>query len=387
MTSSTALVAAGAALIAATYGLVRLAYGLYLPHVQAELGFDATAAGAVVAGASVVYCGGATAGFVLAARHARALTVAAGASAGIGAAGMALAPGFATFAGFAVLASAGAGLASPALVDLVRRNVAPEGVAAAQATVNAGTGPGLVGAALLALTLLPQWRTAWLVSAGITLAAAAAVLALDRRRDRAATASRERPSAAWFRRHRGVVAAALLMGAGSAAVWTFGGTVLAAGGASDAGPVLGWIALGVGGSAVIATARPMSTLPPWGAWAVTTGAVVIATLTLPAASGVLPGALAACAVFGWGYTAGSGALIAWTTRIDEAGAPTGTALLFIVLVIGQGSGAAAVGAMVATLGPAPAFLVAAGLGVLAILVGSVTGAGARAGLGAMARRP
>lgn len=382
-----ALVVAGVALIAATYGLVRLAYGLYLPDVQAELGFDAAAAGGVSAGASVMYCVGAAAGFALAAGRARALTVAAAACAGIGAAGMALAPGFAVFAGFAVLASAGAGLASPALVDIVRRSIAPEGLPAAQSTVNAGTGPGLALAGLLALTLLPQWRAAWLVSAAITLAAAVAVLVLDPRRGREDAVARGRPSPAWYRAHRGVLAAALLMGAGTAAFWTFGGLVLAEGAASDIGATLGWIAIGAGGTAVIVTAGPMSALSPRGAWAVTIGAAAAATLALPAASTGLPGALAACALFGWGYTAGSGALIAWTTRIDAAGAPTGTALLFIVLVIGQAVGAAALGFVVANAGHAPAFAAAAGLCASAILIASVTGVRAAEPRGSAAEQP
>ncbi len=77
----------------------------------------------------------------------------------------------------------------------------------------------------------------------------------------------------------------------------------------------------------------------------------------------MPGAnfavLAACAVFGWGYTAGTGALIAWTTHIEPALAPAGTSLLFVVVVLGQALGATAVGVAVTAAGSTVAFIVAA----------------------------
>ncbi|MCJ1703752.1 MULTISPECIES: YbfB/YjiJ family MFS transporter [unclassified Rathayibacter] len=121
------LVLAATGLIAATYGLVRFAYGLLLPEMRSELGFDAATAGGVSAGASLAYCLGAVAGFVLASRAARVLVLAAGATAGAGSLGMALSQEFVPFAIAAVMSSVGAGLASPALVDVLRRASARDG--------------------------------------------------------------------------------------------------------------------------------------------------------------------------------------------------------------------------------------------------------------------
>jgi predicted MFS family arabinose efflux permease len=149
------------------------------------------------------------------------------------------------------------------------------------------------------------------------------------------------------------------MGAGSAAVWNYGRTLLIEAGASEGVSVAAWIALGAGGTAAILTARRLSALGPRAAWAVTTAAATVASLTLALAPGVTAVALAACAVFGWGYTAGTGALIAWTTRIDPARAPSGTSLLFVVLVLGQAVGAAVLGAVASGGGLVVAFLVAA----------------------------
>lgn len=392
-----ALVAASTALIAVTYGLVRLAYGLYLPEIQADLLFGAGVAGAISSGGSLAYVVGAVMGFAAAGRHFRALVVAAGTTAGIGAAGMALAPDVAPFALAAVLGSAGAGLASPALVSILQRGLDDERQTGAQAVVNAGTGPGLVAAGVLAFVLLPQWRLAWFVAAGAAVVAAGAVLVLERRASvarpasaartaaRAAaptasgTPSRTGPSAAdapsprllpplgWFVAHRWVLLAALLAGGASAGVWNYGRTLLADAGVPAGVSVWAWVCLGAGGTAVIVTARPLSRLAPQALWTLTLAVMAAGTAGLAALPGVVPAALIACAAFGWAYTAATGALIAWTAGIDPARAASGTALLFVLLVLGQAVGAPLLGWVVAAHGHGAALTVAATAALVAAL--------------------
>ncbi|GGL90081.1 MFS transporter [Curtobacterium citreum] len=351
------LVATGLGTIAATYGLVRLALGLFLPDVQRDLGFGAAVGGAVSSGASVLYCVGALVGFVSAGRSARRLVAAATLAAGLGAVVMAAAPTALVFGAAAVVASTGAGLASPALVQLVRERVAAEGRSRAQAVVNAGTGPGLVVAGLLALLLLPEWRAAWTAAGAVTLlVGAATLLAAGRPSGRPAT---ENPSSGtsagrwpdrrWVVAHRVPVVAALAFGAGSAVVWTFGRAALVDAGLPVAVTIVAWVAIGLGGAAVTVTARWTSGLTAGRQWAITAvaAAAVLAIGTVP---GVAPVVLVACAVFGWGYTAATGALIAWTTEVDAAHAAAGTSMLFVLLVAGQAVGAAVAGSFVGPLG-------------------------------------
>ncbi|WP_144712753.1 MFS transporter [Curtobacterium pusillum] len=374
--------ASGLGLIAATYGLVRLAYGLFLPDVQHDLGLGADVAGGISAGASAVYCVGAVIGFLFARRLPRVLVSAAALVAGAGALGMAAASGPLWFGAASVLGSAGAGLASPALVQLVARLVPDAEQDRAQSIVNAGTGPGLVGAGVLALVLLPDWRTAWgwsgvfaLVVGGVLLVASGG----DRPRPPAPARPRATP-AGWLRAHASPIAVALLFGAGSAAVWTYGRSVLVDAGAPVVVSVSAWIALGAGGAAVVVTARWTSRLGARTLWAVTAGSVALAVLAL----GTLPAwtvlALLSCAVFGWGYTAATGSLIAWSTEIDPERAAAGTSMLFVALVLGQAGGAAGAGAVVAACGYPAAFVAGAAVtaaSALAVLVRSrVRGAGA-----------
>ncbi|WP_433953203.1 MFS transporter [Curtobacterium flaccumfaciens] len=349
----------GLGLIAATYGLVRLAYGLFLPDVQRDLGLRSEVAGWISSGASALYCVGAVAGFLLAARMPRVLVAVATLVAGIGAIAMATAGGAPAFGFSAVIASAGAGLASPALVRIVAAQVPQALQGRAQAIVNAGTGPGLVGAGALALVLLPDWRTAWTVSGVFALAVGALLLAVSR--GGAAASRAPLPGVPWFAAHRGVLMLALLFGAGSAVVWTYGRSALVEAGASVVVSVSAWIALGIGGAAVVVTARWMNGLRARTLWAVTAGSVAVAVVVLGAAPQATVAALLACAVFGWGYTAATGALIAWTTEIDAERSSAGTSMLFVALVLGQAVGAAGAGALVGAIGFVATFVVGAGV--------------------------
>lgn len=359
------LVVGGLGLIAATYGLVRLAFGLFLPDVQRDLGFGADVGGSVSSGASVLYCVGAVAGFLLAGRAARWLVVGAALTAGVGAITMAASPTTLVFGTSAVVASTGAGLASPAMVQLVAGRVDGAARDRAQAVVNSGTGPGLVAAGILALALLPDWRTAWAVAGFVTLLVGAVVFLAAERTGRTVDpghsvdavrpARAVLPDRSWFGAQVVPVVVALLFGAGSAVVWTYGRSALVGAGVPSVLTVVAWIVLGAGGASVAVTARWTSGMPAARLWLLTTTVAAVAVLALGVLPHVVAAALVACALFGWAYTAATGALIAWTTEIDQQHAAAGTALLFVVLVAGQALGAAAAGALVGPAGTATTF--------------------------------
>lgn len=372
----TALVIASTALVAATYGLVRLSYGLFLPDVQHDLGLGTGTAGHVASGASLAYCAGALAGLT-AARRARGLVVAALGTAGTGSLAMASAPGVPLFAAGAVIASTAAGLASPALVEVVRRRVPAARQDRAQAVVNSGTGPGLVAVGLLALALLPHWRLGLGVAAVATVAAGVAVLALDRP-GRTPSAPPARPSGppatsgdgvAWARRLAVPGVAALLLGTTSAVVWTYGRALLVHDGAGPTTSTVAWVALGLGGAATVVTADRLGRLSPGRAWVLTVATVATSIATLGLAGRFQPVALLACAVFGWGFVAATSALILWARDLVETRAAAGTSLLFVTLVLGQAVGSAIAGAVAERHGLGATFVLMAAVGAVATLPG------------------
>ncbi|MXG89494.1 MFS transporter [Nocardioides flavescens] len=365
----TALVVAGTGLIAACYGLVRLAYGLFLPDVQASTGLGSSAAGHVSSGASLAYCVGALTG-TTARTRARLLVVVALATAAFGCGGMALAQGPALFAASAVLASIAAGVASPALVEIVARNVDATAAPRAQAVVNSGTGPGLVAAGLLALVLLPDWRTGVVVGGAVTALAAVAVLVLDRA---PVVRRQEGPAGPGGARWLGALVApalgALLLGTASAVVWTFGRTRLEEAGASSTASTWAWIALGLGGALTVATAALVARTDPARAWLGCVLTVAAATAVLGTAADRTAAAVGACLVFGWGFVAATSTLIAWTGVLAPERVAAGTSLLFVVLVLGQAIGSSAAGELASRAGLATAFVAMAAVGVAAAAVG------------------
>jgi predicted MFS family arabinose efflux permease len=298
-----------------------------------------------------------------------ALIVAAAITACGGVWGMAAAGSVAAFGIAAVLSSTGAGFASPALVSIVQRNVDARHADGAQSVVNAGTGPGLVGAALLAMVVASEWRLAWTVTGFLTAGVAAAVLATDRR-PRVQPSTRARtsltPSSSWWADHRIPIVATTLVGAGSSAVWTYGRSHLVEAGAmSESGTVSAWIALGVGATAVIITA-PLVKLSTTAAWMLSCTVMTIALLLLAFASQFGFAALLAYLMFGWGFVAATSSLIAWTSDIDPANAASGTAMLFVALVLGQAAGATALGFIITATSSGTAFFAASVVSAIAV---------------------
>lgn len=353
-----AVIGTGACLIAATYGLVRMTYGLFLPEIQHDLGLSASVAGYISSGSSLAYCAAAAAGFVWSRDMPRALIVAAAVSACGGVWGMASASGVAMFGVGAVISSAGAGFASPALITIIARNVARPRVDRAQSFVNGGSGPGLVAAGALALWLLPDWRPAWVAIGAVTAVVATAVLVLDRSDD--APAHTVRPTAVskiWLGDHLAPLLAAVLMGAGSSAVWVYGRSLLIETG-PDRDTVAAWIVLGLGATCAIATAGPLTRQAPQRAWLIACSATACSGLTLSVAAQHTVVALAACFIFGWAFTASTSVLISWTGHIDAGNAAAGTAILFVAVVFGQAAGATAVGLLVSATGFTTAFFIA-----------------------------
>jgi predicted MFS family arabinose efflux permease len=366
------LVVAGTALIAGTYGLVRLAYGLFLSDIQESLNLASVQAGWISSGASVAYCVGALVGLV-ADRHPRLLVLAALGTAAVGALGMALAPGSAAFVPAAIVSSAGAGLASPGLVGVIARSVPERRRDRAQAVVNSGTGPGLVAAGALALALLPNWRLGFAISAALTAAAGVLVLVLDRSRSIENDATE--PTMRSLRELltlRVPAVGALLLGAASAAVWTYGRAHLLADGLGSTASTVAWMAIGVGGTATVLTASRQGRLHPARAWSLTTGGVALAIAALGLGAGLLALAPAACLLFGWAFVAATSALIAWAAQLVPDRAAAGTAMLFITLTLGQAIGSAVAGTIADHGGLGLAFLVAAVLAFLAAACGRLT---------------
>ena len=127
-----------------------------------------------------------------------------------------------------------------------------------------------------------------------------------------------------------------------------------------------WIALGIGATAVILTAHLMAKLPATAAWMLTCTVMTAALLLLAFAAQFRLVALLAYLAFGWGFTAATSSLIAWTSAIDSATSAAGTAILFLALTFGQAIGATALGLIITNANFTTAFVAASVMSAMAI---------------------
>lgn len=354
------------ALVAATYGLARFGYGFFLPEFSASFPLTPTIGGLLSSGASVLYCVAAALGFRYAPRRPQLVTVLAGCTACLGSAGVAAATVLPVFVGSVLLAGMGAGFASPALVELVRRNIAEGRQDRLQSVVNSGTGFGVIAAGVLALALGSSWRLAWALIAAIALAAMIGVLAADTSRTLPfGTGQRDEEPASrtpWsvVLPLGAPVLAAFVYGCGSAALWIHGRTFLEEQGGLTVGNSSGvWMALGAGSAAAVLTAPWLARQSLRMTWTTTVGATAAATGTVALVPGSIALSFAAAALFGLAYTAATSVLIIWATQVTTSSA-AGTSILFTSLVLGQAAGAALTGMLIDAAGFVPAFVVAAG---------------------------
>lgn len=317
-TSPTPVIVAATGLVAVTYGVVRYGYGLQLPQLTAEFGLSPTTAGLIASGSFAAYCvAGLLARRIVPRSPRSALWLAAGLAAG-GAGVVAAASSPTVVAAGVLVAGGAAGAASPALVQAVAAAVPTAREARAQAVVNAGTGVGVVavGAAVLAA---PQvWRPVWVVAAVAALVAAAVV---DRRTPWASRSSPSPSSVDGDGRGTGgprpaslrrPVVAAVVAGAGSAAVWTFGRDVVTTtGGLPERTTAALWVLLGAAAVLGASSGDVVRVLGLGRAWVLTAGLSGLATAALVLAPDRVGLVAGAAALFGGAYTALSGVLIAW----------------------------------------------------------------------------
>ena len=167
------------------------------------------------------------------------------------------------------------------------------------------------------------------------------------------------PPGAWA-----LVTASAVMGASSAAGWTFGQDFLqTAGGHGPGLATAAWIVLGACGLAGAAAGDLVGRMSLPTAW---TGLMAVFAAAT-AAWALWPQdpvvAVAASGAFGAIYIALTGVLLLWGTRLYPGRASTGVGLAFLAIAAGQAAASPALGALAGAADMRLAFLIAAGAGV------------------------
>lgn len=357
------LVAAGTALIACCYGFARFTYGLFAPVFTEAFDLTPTLTGVIGAGSYVGYCAAIIVSLVLTERlGARWVAVAAGVVATVGISIVAVATSAWVLAAGVLVAGCSTGIASPPLAAAVAQFV-PSGAAdRAQTVVNGGTGVGVVLSAPIALALFTQWRLAWAVYAILAvLVTIAVILAIPSTSGPPAKAAAER---FWRPGSFGLIAASLLMGIGSIAVWTFGRDLITTvGGADTTRSSLMWIVLGAAGIVGALAGDAVGRFGLRRAWIAATVTMAAASVLLALVPSSLVAVIVAAALFGAAYISLTGLLLLWSVRLYPDRTSFGVGLSFFTIAAGQALGAPAAGLLIDAVGAAAAFVTIALVGV------------------------
>jgi predicted MFS family arabinose efflux permease len=359
--SALRLAAVGLSVIAVCYGFARFAYGLFLPAFDEQFNLGSAVAGAIASGSYVAYCvavAAATVATVL--WGARAVAVAAGISAAVGMAMIAAAPNPAVLAVGVVIGGSSTGLASPPLADAVARHVSAERADRVQTAVNAGTGLGVMVSGPVALVAGQHWRVAWCVFALIAVVVTIwTALTIPGQRARGRWTSllpaQWRPPGAVR-----LLAAAAVLGAGSAAIWTFGRDLaVTAGGMSPTASTVMWIILGAAGLLGALTGDVVGRVGLARAWSIAMLALAGATTVFALTIG--PSIFGAAAVFGALYIVLTGLLLLWGIRIYTDSPAFGVGAPFLLIAAGQALGSPVIGILSEATTPLTAFVAAAAI--------------------------
>lgn len=378
---SVRLAAAGLSLIAVCYGLARFAYGLFVPAFREAFGLDAATAGAIASGSYVAYGVGILAATALTPRvGARVVSVAAGVLATAGTTLIALSPGAAMLTVGVLVAGSSTGVASPPLAHAIALRVAPRARNRIQTIVNAGTGAGVLVSGPIALLTQEQWRAAWLTFAALAAVVTvwAAVTVPAARETTTAPPDRGRRSPRELLPHGSarLLGAAGVMGAASAATWTFGQDLLTnVGRHSPSLSTVAWIVLGACGLFGAAAGDAADRLGLRTAWTTLMVALSVTTATVAAAPHLFVVALIATGVFGAVYIALTGVLLVWSTRLFALHPARGVGLAFLFIAVGQAVAAPALGAVADHTTLTAAFWLAAVLALVGARHGPVITAG------------
>jgi predicted MFS family arabinose efflux permease len=364
------LVAAAFALTALSYGLARFAYGLLLPQIRKDLSFDLAYAGWIGGSAFAAYCGGIVLTFVCSGRlNPRTMALSASVAATVGMGLIALASSGWMLGLGMVLAGLSTGLTSPPLASAVAAHFSDAGRTKANAIINAGTAAGIVFSGIASLMGSGAWRELYALFALLgSLVTAWLWFALP--------PSTNRGLAKGFSIKRlkrpglfALCSSACLMGLASTAVWTFGADLLRAeSGFTDTYVAGAWIALGVAGLSGVLTGRltkrfGTANVHGFSLLAMAAGTLGLATAALSPFCGI-----AAMGLFGAAYIVSSGAYLIQGIDLFPDRPDLGLGMPFLMLALGQTTGAPLFGAALAVAGRVGALSAFAALTCLAIVV-------------------
>ncbi|HEV7275828.1 MAG TPA: MFS transporter [Devosiaceae bacterium] len=355
MTRGVNLVAAAFALTALTYGLARFAYGLMLPDIRADLVIDAAGAGWIGGSAFAAYCLGIGATFMAGTRFSpRHQTLLAGILAVSGLALAALASSAWALGLAMAIAGLSTGLTSPPLATAVAQAFDTVERPRANGAINAGTAAGIIFSGVAVILFPGGWRGLYVLFASIGAGVSIwlfFVMPAGTQEDHTPSTSLPHPSRTGV---ANLCLSAVLAGAASTAVWTFGANILREDVQfTDVQIATAWIVLGVGGTLGIGTGVMTGRFGTARVHRFSIAGMALSLVGLGLADHAAWIGFMVMAVFGLAYIVSSGVFLLWGIELYGDRPAFGLGLPFLLLALGQTAGAPLFGTLWDSIGTAP----------------------------------
>lgn len=358
--SPRAIALAGAGVVAVSYGLARYGYGLFVPEFRRELGIGAAQVGLISSGSYAAFALALASCTALVERHGpRRVILLAAVSAAVGTALVAVAQSAAMLAVGVAVAGASVGWCWTPFTGMTETHVTASQRPHVQAVVATGTSLGLLLAAPLAVLASDSWRAVW--TAFAVVAAAVALLnwrALpdDPPAARAAQRPRERPAAGPFAL---LALYAFVYGLPGAVFFTFAVDLAQRSGHAAGTSAMLWAVVGLAGLAAAGTGAVLVRIGLRATVVAILAGLAASLAVIGLAPGDLPILVAATAVHGAFYMAGSAAMTVWAARLLPGRATFVHTSANAVNAVASIIGPVLAGALAADLGLGGTFVLAA----------------------------
>ncbi len=345
---------AGLAIVAVTFGLARYGFGLFVPDISRELSLTPDMVGLIAGSSYVGYlCATLAAAWISQRYGPRVPIVLGGMMASIGMLLVGVSDSGLTLLFAIFIAGTSPGFSYPPFSAIIVRRIEIHNQERIYAWINSGTGFGVALAGPIVLFSAFDWRTAYIIFAGLALLASfwnffstkpSSYQILNEKSD-----SPVKSTDNGFRtalnavKARPLFAVALGYGLASSAYWTFAVDLLYDAGNEDNTRIIFWSILGTAGIFGFLAGWLTSNFGLRASYCALMVVTAISIGALPMIATSNFAIYASAAVFGLGFIVTTAFLGMWSLRIFNWAPAIGFAITFFLISLGQGIGPVLIG--------------------------------------------
>lgn len=345
---------AGLAIVAVTFGLARYGFGLFVPDISRDLSLSPDIIGLIAGSSYIGYlCATLTAAWISRKFGPRLPIVFGGLAACVGMLMVGFANSGATLLLAIFVSGTSPGFSYPPFSEIIVKRIKEQNQDRIYAWINSGTGFGVALAGPIVLFSAFDWRSAYMIFAGLALLASIWNFFTTKPSPNATKGVISRqaidPIDAGFRavmksgKARPLFWVAFIYGLASSAYWTFAVDLLYDAGNGDKIRIIFWSVLGTAGIFGFLAGWLTSNFGLRGSYCALMVVTAISIGVLPAIATNNYAIYVSAAVFGLGFIVTTAFLGMWSLRVFNWAPASGFAMTFFLISLGQGVGPVVIG--------------------------------------------